>query len=307
MIGLKPFVGAAVMDEKDCLMLIYIEEERSLVRAADRLYITQPALTYRLNQLEKSFGIPVIIRGAKGGRLTPEGERLVEYARRHLAGLAELRDAVLHLRNEVRGTLRLGISSYFGLYKLPPILKTFKDSYPDVQFSVTCALSSEIYAMLQNDEIHVGVIRNEHPWSEGKDMLQQESICVISTEPIELHKLPSLPLIRYKAPKTAGGLPPSSFSEAVQAWWKEKQDKPPLISMEVDSYETCKEMVKHGLGYSIVPRIFVAPSDQLYTLDLVLDNGEPILRTTWMLYKNKAIQLAVVSRFVEWMKQEMAR
>ncbi|MFB5678995.1 LysR family transcriptional regulator [Paenibacillus terreus] len=295
------------MDEKDCLMLIYIEEERSLARAAERLYITQPALTYRLNQLEKSFGVPVIVRGAKGGRLTPEGERLAEYAKRHLAELAELREAVVHLRNEVRGTLRLGISSYFGLYKLPPILKTFKDSYPDVQFSVTCGLSAEIYTMLQNDEVHVGVLRNEYPWTEGKDILQQESICVISTEPVELNKLPSLPMIRYKAPKTAGALYSSSFSEAVQAWWSEKQDKPPLISMEVDSYETCKEMVRHGLGYSIVPRIFVSPADQLYTMDLVMDNGEPIVRTTWMLYKNKSIQLAVVSRFVEWMKQAMAR
>lgn len=295
------------MDEKDCLMLIYIEEESSLARAAERLYITQPALTYRLNQLEKSFGVPVIVRGTKGGRLTPEGERLAEYAKRHLAELAALREAVVHLRNEVRGTLRLGISSYFGLYKLPPILKTFKDSYPDVQFSVTCGLSSEIYTMLQNDEVHVGVLRNEYPWTEGKDILQQESICVISTEPVELNKLPSLPMIRYKAPKTAGALYSSSFNEAVQAWWNEKQDKPPLISMEVDSYETCKEMVRHGLGYSIVPRIFVSPADQLYTMDLVMDNGEPIVRTTWMLYKNKSIQLAVVSRFVEWMKQAMVR
>lgn len=189
-----------MVDEKDCLMLCYIAEEQSMKRAAERLYITQPALTYRLNQLEKEFAVPLIVRGNRGTKLTMEGERLVEYAKRNLRELTELKEAVIHLRGEVKGTLRLGISSYYGHYRLPPILKSFKDIYPDVQFSVTCGLSAEIYEMLRGDEIHLGVIRNDYPWSEGKHLLHEEHICVISKEAVELEQLPELPMIRYKDP-----------------------------------------------------------------------------------------------------------
>jgi DNA-binding transcriptional LysR family regulator len=75
-----------------------------------------------------------------------------------LRELTELKEAVIHLSGEVKGTLCLGISSYYGHYRLPPILKSFKDIYPDVQFSVTCGLSAEIYEMLRGDEIHLGEV-----------------------------------------------------------------------------------------------------------------------------------------------------
>lgn len=94
-----------MVDEKDCLMLCYIAEEQSMKRAAERLYITQPALTYRLNQLEKEFAVPLIVRGNRGTKLTMEGERLVEYAKRNLRELTELKEAVIHLRGEVKGTV----------------------------------------------------------------------------------------------------------------------------------------------------------------------------------------------------------
>ncbi|WP_084011531.1 LysR family transcriptional regulator [Paenibacillus kribbensis] len=294
-----------MMDEKDCLMLCYIAEEHSLKRAADRLYITQPALTYRLNQMEKEFGVPIIVRGNRGTKLTMEGERLAQYAKRNLRELTELKEAVIHLSGEVKGTLRLGISSYYGHYRLPPILKSFKDIYPDVQFSVTCGLSAEIYEMLRGDEIHLGVIRNDYPWSEGKHLLHEEHICVISKEAVALEQLPELPLIRYKDPGKPqfSGHMYSSFNESVQAWWSERFGRAPRVSMEVDSYETCKEMVRHGLGYSIVPEIFVSPKDELYAFHLIRQNGDPVLRRTWMLYKNKSSRLMAVERFVEWMLQ----
>jgi DNA-binding transcriptional LysR family regulator len=87
-----------MVDEKDCLMLCYIAEEQSMKRAAERLYITQPALTYRLNQLEKEFAVPLIVRGNRGTKLTMEGERLVEYAKRNLRELTELKEAVIGYR-----------------------------------------------------------------------------------------------------------------------------------------------------------------------------------------------------------------
>lgn len=293
------------MNEKDSVMLQYLAEEQSLTKAAERLFITQPALTYRIQQMEREFGVPLIIKHAKGTRLTPEGEVLAAYAKKSLDELNRMKDYILNMRNEVKGLLRLGVASYFGLYKLPPLLKKFKELYPEVQISVTCALSLEILDLLQQEDIHVGIVRGEYPWLESKRLLHDEPICLISKEPIDLAVLPQLPHILYKEPRVKSASHTSTpFSQTIQAWWHERYGTPPMITMQVDAYETCKEMVKQGLGYSIVPGVFVTPKDELHTLALTRINGEPIIRNTWMLYREASTELAIVSRFVEFMNQE---
>ncbi|MFE5322397.1 LysR family transcriptional regulator [Paenibacillus sp. NPDC056579] len=292
------------MNEKDYMMLQFVAEEQSLTKAAERLYITQPALTYRLHQMEKELGVPIIVKNSKGTKLTPEGEYLVEYARKMLDNLHRMKDYITNMRNEVKGHLRIGVSSYFGLYKLPPLLKAFRDQYPEVQLIVTCALSTEILELLTREEIHVGVVRGDYPWYEGRHLLHDEHICLISQQKLELEDLPRLPQICYKQPRVhAGTYAPLPFSETVGAWWHERFHAPPLVTMQVDSYETCKEMVKHGLGYTIIPGIFVTPEDRLHKVELYRKNGEPMKRNTWMVYKETSLQLATIGRFVDFMKE----
>ncbi|WP_249860456.1 LysR family transcriptional regulator [Paenibacillus konkukensis] len=293
------------MNEKDCIMLQYVAEEQSLTKAAERLYITQPALTYRLHQMEKEFGVPIIVKNAKGTRLTPEGEYLAQYSKKMLDELGRMKEYIANMRNEVKGNLRIGVASYFGLYKLPPLLKQFRDMYSEVQMNVTCGLSTEIIELLIREEIQVGVVRGEYPWFEGKHLLHDEHICLVSQKELAMEELPSLPQICYKQPRFyAGSYAPLPFGETVSAWWHERFHEPPLVTMQVDSYETCKEMVKHGLGYTIIPGIFVSPEDRLHKVELFRKNGQPMKRHTWMLYKEHSLQLATVDRFVSFMKEQ---
>jgi len=292
-----------IMDEKDCRLLLSVSEESSLTKAAERMFMTQPALTYRLQQLEKEFGVPLIDKTLKGARFTPEGEHLAIYARKMLNELNQVKEQLSNIRNEVKGTLRLGIANHYSLYKLPPLLKQFKELYPEVQFAVTCALSVEVMELLMRDEIQVGVIRGEHPWYEGKHLLHDEPVCIVSREPINLDELPELPQIAFQEPLTkTGGSPVSPFREGVAAWWYERYECSPTVAMRVDSYETCKEMVRYGLGYAIIPGIFVSASDGLHQQELIRQNGQGVRRNTWLVYKEGVLQQATVGRFVDLMK-----
>ncbi|GLX70501.1 LysR family transcriptional regulator [Paenibacillus glycanilyticus] len=293
------------MNEKDAIILQYVAEEQSLTKAAEKLYMTQPALTYRIQQMEREFGVPVIMKHAKGTYLTPEGEALAAFAKRMRDEMNAMKDYLVNMRSVVKGTLRLGVASYYGLYKLPPLLRKFKDLYPEIQFNVTCALSSEILDLLAEQEIHVGIVRGNYQWQDAQHLLHDEPICLISHEPIDFKKLPQLPYIHYSAPKLKSSrAAATSLGQTIQAWWHEHYNVPPLIAMQADAYETCKEMVKQGLGYSIVPGVFVTPEDGLYSLELQLNNGESIRRNTWMLYREHTCELAIVERFVEFMKAE---
>ncbi|NGQ97105.1 LysR family transcriptional regulator [Brevibacillus sp. SYP-B805] len=293
------------MDEKDWLMLQALHKEKSLTRAAERMYMTQPALTYRLQQLEKRFGVPLIVKNGKGFRFTPEGEYLITCAYKMLAELREIKDHIVNMQTEVQGTLRIGASIYFGQYKLPLLIKNFLKLYPKVQIHVDTGFSSEIFDLLLQDEIQVGIIRGEFQWLDQKHLIQEENICLVSSEELDLEALPYLPRINYRPPKLTlkmGDQMSFSLSHAIDQWWHERYREPPTITMQVDSYETCKEMVKYGLGYTIIPSVFVRPNEGLHTVDLTLKNGQPIKRRTWMLYREATLQFTVVDRFVQFMK-----
>ena len=111
------------MDEKDWELLKTLSEEKNITKAAERLYISQPALTYRIKQIEKEFGVIIITRGKKGVLLTTEGEYIVEYALRMLSNLRQTKDFVRNISEGVRGKIRLGVSGNFVHYKLPSLFE----------------------------------------------------------------------------------------------------------------------------------------------------------------------------------------
>jgi DNA-binding transcriptional LysR family regulator len=283
------------MGVKDWIILNTIYEERNITKAAERLYISQPALTYRLQQLEKEFGTQIVIRGKKGVEFTSEGEFLVDYAKSMLIQLRQTKEAIQNMSNKVKGTLRLGVSSNFGRYKLPYILKEFLDKYPDVEIKVTTKLSSEIMQLVHKGEIHIGIIRGDYEWYEHKHLLYQEFIYIVSKNKITIDQLPSLHRIVYKTDPL--------LETVIDHWWKERFTKPPLVTMEVDKMETCTEMVKNMLGYAVLPSLSLADDNDLFKIKLTQKNGEMIFRKTWMISRNTSIELLVVEAFVQFLKK----
>lgn len=82
----------------------------------------------------------------------------------------------------------------------------------------------------------------------------------------------------------------------------ENYSKPPLISIEVDKAETCKEMVINGLGYAILPSMILDDIDGLYKSEIRTKNNEAILRKTWMFYHEESLKLSMVKAFVTFIE-----
>ncbi|AJQ29853.1 LysR family transcriptional regulator [Pelosinus fermentans] len=282
------------MDNKDWLMLRTISEEKNITKAAERLYISQPALSYRLKNLEKEFGAKIVLRNTTGVVFTHQGEYLLNYALKMLTQLTSAKEHIQNMENKIQGTLRIGTSAIFAHYELPEILKGFLESYPDVDISLKTGLSSRINKMLQKDEFAVAILRGDPFWPEEKHMLQEEHICLTSRNVIKFHDLPHLPRINYGTD--------SSLREMLENWWLEIFPCPPNITMEVDSMDTCRQMVLHGLGWAILPFIGLKEHDSLYTQELHWRDGTPVLRRTWMLYRNSSLELSAVHAFVNYIK-----
>ncbi|HWO97397.1 MAG TPA: LysR family transcriptional regulator [Bacillus sp. (in: firmicutes)] len=283
------------MDEKDWIAIKVLYEERNISRAAERLYISQPALTYRLKNLEKEFGTSLFFKIKGGIEFTSEGIHLANYSEEMIKKLQKTKDYMLNMQNEVRGTLRLGVSSNFAQYKLPRILKKFSIEYPHVQFNVNTGWSTDIMNLLDSSSVQLGILRGNYEWYGTKSLLNKERLCLISKREVDMAMLPELPFINYKTD--------SSLKNLINDWWHDRFSEPPLVTMETDRQETCKEMVKNDLGVSILPEICLQPSDNLHTYGLSYKNGEPVFRNTWLMYNQDSLQLSTVKNFIDFLNK----
>lgn len=283
------------MDEKDWYILTTLHDERNITRTAQRLYISQPALTYRIQQLEKEFCTKIVSRRKKGVEFTVKGEYLVQYANQMIYQLRHTKEHITNMDEAVKGTLRLGVSGLFARFELPSLLKDFLKEYPQVDVNLKTGWSTEIQQMLQKEEAHLGIVRGDYSWKEHKILLREEKICIASSRNINFKELPSLPRVNYKTDP--------SLKNTIDNWWQETYTKPPMISMEVDRIDTCKELVLNGLGYAILPEICIQENDLLCVSPIKIDDNRFLTRNTWLFYRDVTLELAQVKAFIHFLNE----
>lgn len=280
------------MNEKDWILLQLLYEHQNITKTAELLYVSQPSVSYRIQQLEKEFGITIMQRGRRGIEFTPQGEYLAKYAKEMLDQLQKTKEVLLSMNNKISGTLKIGTASSIARYKLPTMLKEFHTRYPEVEFKVTSNRSSELTHSVYKQEVHIGFMRGDYDWPEEKQLIMTENIWIVSKKEIAIDDLPLLPRITYKTDW--------SLENLIDKWWKETFSKPPTITMEVDHMETCKEMVLSGLGYAIIPAIVLADHEELFQIQLKSKQGEPILRRSWMIYRKESLHISFIKAFVDF-------
>lgn len=283
-----------MLDERDWIVLQTLYQEKNITNTAKILYISQPALTNRLKAMEKQFGVRIVIRGRRGVQFTSQGEYLAKSAYEMLWRIQKIKETVLNMEDKISGILRLGVSNFFTDYKLPGLLKLFKNQYPDVEFKVTTGLSSHITHLMYNQDVHIGFVRGDYSWQNQKKLLFEESICIASKEEIDIRRLPALPRIDYHTDPL--------LKTSVDNWWTENYSQPPLVSINVDKADTCKKMVENGLGYAILPSLLINDLDNIYKFEIRTKGGEKIIRKTWMFYHEESLELNIVKAFVEFVE-----
>lgn len=282
------------MEERDWLILTTLYENKNITKTARDLYISQPALTNRLQQIEDEFKVKVVNRGSRGVSFTTEGEYLVSYANEMLLSLRKVRENINNLDKSIKGTLRIAASRFIAKYKLPRMLSLFKEQYPDVDFYITSCLSSTALESLYNRDTHVIFTRGEHNWLGCRNLLFEENICIASKFEIDIEKLPSLPRILFQVDGTTKSI--------LNNWWLDNFSSPPQIVAEVDSLDTCKEMVLCGLGYAILTSNIISNHKDLYRMNITDKNGNVITRNNWMFYHEESLELSIVKAFVDFAK-----
>lgn len=283
------------MDMQDWIIIETLYVHKNITKAAESLYLSQPALTARIRRIEKFFDVSIVVRHRRGVQFTSEGEYLAMWAEKMLSQHELIKENLNNMKHDVTGTLRIGVSKYLAKYKIPQILREFKKRYPNVEFQVLTGWSADVYKLILNRDVHVGFVRGDYPWRDGKDLLIEEKLAVAYTTPFELGDLPLLPRINYETDYR--------LRHTVESWWTDHFDVPPYTSIEVDQVDTCKEMIINGLGYGILPYMIMKNEPGIHMRVLHDMNDVPLIRKTWLYYHSDVSEITMVQKFIDFIRE----
>jgi DNA-binding transcriptional LysR family regulator len=277
------------MDEMDFKLLKVLYKTQNITRAADILYITQSALSKRIAVIESEFGVSIILRTRQGIRFTSEGETILKHTCEAAKQLQLLREQLLTDQGYVSGTLNAGITNNYALFNLIGILTPYMRQYPHVVTNIITDHSRKLFTRLYNGSIDIAIVRGEYPWTEQKVLLKCENICAIRSMEDKDKSLQDIPYI--------GRITDSIMNREIERWLRENKLHTKAKSVYVDNIMTCVAMVTSGLGWAIVPEIALSDFSG-YSVPLVLKNGNPIVRSTYLLYSDSAAMLPQVKAFI---------
>src|SRR5581483_12097643 len=124
------------MDTQALAAFAEVADSGSFSRAAEKLHLSQPAISKRIAALESQLGRPLFDRVGRAIHLTDAGRTLLPYARRTLQHLEDGKRALTQLAGEVGGRLSFGTSHHIGLHRLPPVLRRYTQKYPQVDLDI---------------------------------------------------------------------------------------------------------------------------------------------------------------------------
>lgn len=278
-----------------------LAEERNMRKAAERLFLTQPALSQRLQSIEKDWGTLLFLRSPKGLTPTPAGELVVQYAIEAIARREEIFDMIQALNSKIHGTLKIACASIVGQNWLPKVLKDFVTLYPDAKISLMTGWSSEIVKALYEGEAHVGIVRGQVDWKGKKIHLFRDTMYFVDNEITDLQQIQTTdrPFIQFKSD--------SNYYQEIQQWWQRHFHSNPRHQITVDQIETCKQMVMNGIGYAILPSITLNGEEAINKIPLVNSENElGLTRDTWLIGYESSFELRQVAAFAN-LVQDHAR
>lgn len=234
-----------------------VAREGSVTLGAERLHISQPAVSKQLQEFERSLGAPLFDRLPRGMRLTESGELLVGYARRLFGQEAEAEAALVELRGLERGRLAVGASMTIGGYLLPDVLARFHQEYPGIDMRLEIANTEEVQQRLIEGTLDVGLTEGflEHPELEAAVFREDEMVVIAPPDhplllegPVTAERLCREPFVVREEGSGTRAVVERAFAERGLALR-------PVMSL--GNIEAIKRAVAAGVGVAMVSALTV--------------------------------------------------
>jgi DNA-binding transcriptional LysR family regulator len=239
---------------------VQVARARSFSQAAEALFLTQPAVSKRIAALEADLGAPLFDRVGRQVFLTEAGRHLLPRAEQILAGLVDIQRELSNLSGRVAGPLAMGTSHHIGLHRLPPILRSYTERYPEVDLDIRFMSSERISQAVSRGELELGVItlplqpmeplHLQPVWRDPLHFVVAEGHPLADRECISPQELLSHAAVLPTKDTYTRILLEQAFAQ---------QAREIRCGLSTDYLETLKMMASIGLGWSLLPEIMLGP------------------------------------------------
>jgi LysR family nitrogen assimilation transcriptional regulator len=241
------------MDIKSLRLFLGVLEHGSITKAAERLYIAQPALGLYIRKLEDELGVQLVSRHSRGVTATEAGLLLARHAEVLLRQFNRARQDLLDYAGSPRGRIAVGLTPTSSRMIAAELITRIREGYPDIVLNVTGALSEQLIEWLEAERIDIALTYN----ASGSDHLVfdplvSESLYLVYPpaqigtigDSVTLAEALGHPLIIPSAPHLLRTLVDDCAKDA---------GREPKVLVEVDSVDTIRTMVHRGHGLTLLP------------------------------------------------------
>ncbi|MDP1957275.1 MAG: LysR family transcriptional regulator, partial [Rhodocyclaceae bacterium] len=284
-----------------------VAKQLSFTKAAEVLFMTQPAVTFQIKQLEEHFNTRLFDRGHGRISLTPAGELVLTYAEKILGLSGEMDVRLSEMTGEVGGSLLVGASTTIAEFLLPRILGEFKAKFPNVKPCLVVANSEAIEMRVAEHTIDIGFIESpSHQPNLQTEVCCEDELQIICSPKFPLARMKEVTpqqLIEYPFVSREPGSGTREFTEVyLQKNGVNIDHMQPV--MELGSPLALLEVVETGLGYAIASRTSVLKALRLG--DLVSIPLKPRLtRQLSMVYPKEKFRSRLVTAFVDFATEKL--
>jgi len=266
-----------------------VAEAGGFSRAAERIHISQPAISMQVGELEAQLGLTLFHRLGRGVKLTAAGQLLLGYAQRLGALAVEAERAMAEVRGLCRGRLAIGASTTIGVYLLPNLLGEYRRRYPDIDLQLDIANTEDIERRLADGTLDAGLTEGLPPNSDELEaviFLRDQLVPIArpdhprlkaDSKALSLRQLCAEPMIVREAG--------SGTREVIERALAKRGEKLQRTTMVLGNTEAIKRAVAAGLGVAIVSHLTIQTevvSGQLAILPLRgFELTRPLHRLCW--------------------------
>jgi DNA-binding transcriptional LysR family regulator len=270
---------------------VSVIEFGSFSAAADRLNLTQPAVSLQIRQLEKRLGAPLIERVGRRAKPTGAGAELLAHAGRIGAAVSSAIEAVALHATGALGRMRLGTGATACIFLLPPVLRELRGRYPDLEITVTTGNTPDIVKAVEQNDLDLGLVTMPASGRalaitpviddefvaiapQGTPLPARVSAAALSRQPVLLFE-------------------PGGHTRRITDAWLARSGVTLKPIMSLGSVEAIKQMVGAGLGCAILPGMAVR--DERIDGSLVVRPLKPRLhrRLAIVIRRDKRLQRAL--------------
>ena len=240
-----------------------IHHEGSFKKAADSLFVTQPAVSLQIQNLEKQLDVSLFDRGGRKAMLTEAGHLLLSYSERILSQCQEACRALDDLHNLRGGSLVVGASQTTGTYLMPRMIGLFRQKYPDVAVQLQVHSTRRTSWSVANGQIDLAIIGGELP----SDLAEQLQVVPYASEDLALVLPVKHPMARLQELQKDDLYRLSFICLDAQSTTRKMVDQLLVrggldvqrlrVEMELNSLEAIKNAVQSGLGAAFLPVVSI--------------------------------------------------